>query len=289
MYKFLILICLFFAASTDAKGIDFDTLDKMPILEALPTELRGAAPVEQRGTEYRKFLAPSVKINVGNGSGSGTIVFYDKKENLAYVASCGHLWNPGVLNAEEALKKKLKCKVIAFYQNDSKLEEVKSYDADVIFYSYIDGQDTSLVVFKPDWVPNYFPIASKKYDYNIGSYLHSCGCDHGSEVAHYSVKTLELNQDVVTIENSPRPGRSGGGLLDDNGYYVGTCWGTQYVDGSGKGFFTPLSSIHNFWSKQKGYEFLLNQKPNNILAKNIPIKDRTEKQRTYTPDYILAP
>ena len=81
--------------------------------------------------------------------------------------------------------------------------------------------------------------------------------------------------DLVSEQNSPRPGRSGGGLMDDNGYYIGTCWGTQYRDGTGKGYFTPLSVIHKFWSKQAGYNFLLEQKQIIGNAKQIKINDRS--------------
>jgi cytidyltransferase-like protein len=182
----------------------------------------------------------------------------DKVKNIAYVATCGHLWNQGVMNADEGKKRNIKCKVITWYHNDLKLDSPKSYESTVIFYSYINGQDTGLITFNPDWEPNYFRLGSKNYNYIAGQYAHSVGCDAGTEVAHYEIKMLGIEgADLVSEQNSPRPGRSGGGLMDDNGYYIGTCWGTQYRDGTGKGYFTPLSVIHKFWSKQAGYNFLL--------------------------------
>lgn len=290
MYKVLFFLIISTLSSTCfSQEIKKHPLDNMPIMGSLSPELRGYSPLEQRGLEYKKFLSPSVKIEVNGASGSGTIVYYDRTKNLAYVASCGHLWNNGVMSAEEGKIKNMKCKVKVFYKNDEKLSEVETYKANVIFYSYTQEVDTSLVTFSPDWEPSYFVIAPINYNYKINSIAHSCGCDGGSEVAHYSVKIKEINEDLITSNNSPRPGRSGGGLMDDSGYYIGTCWGTEHIDGSGLGFFTPIKDIHNFWSKQKGYEFILNQSPKKILAKIIPIKDKNSTQGKYSIDYILAP
>lgn len=270
---------------------EIDPLDKMPILEPDPIGIRvGEAPIEQRGIEFRQFLSASVKISVNGASGSGTIVYYDKAKNLAYVASCGHMWSSGVVSAEDAKKKNITCKVITWYHNEQKLDKPRTYNANVMFYSYVSGVDTSLITFTPDWEPNYFPVAPVNYEYVKGQHVHSLGCDGGSEVAHYDIEIIGLfDNDLVTYRNSPRPGRSGGGLMDDNGYYIGTCWGTQYRDGSGRGYFTPLSAIHGFWSKQKGYEFLLKIQPLGSEAKKIPIVDRTQDQGSYKPDYILLP
>lgn len=279
---------LVFANSQDFGHVD--PLDKMPIQEKIPVNFQANEPIANRGEEYRKFLSASVKIDVGMGSGSGTIVYYDRAKNLAYVASCGHLWDEGIMTVEEGKKRKIKCNIIVWYHNNKKLEQPKSYPADVIFYSHVDGQDTSLVVFKPDWEPEYFPIAPRTYRYQINKMYHSCGADGGGEVAHYDVQFLGLQDgDIVTFKNSPRPGRSGGGLMDDKGYYIGTCWGTQFRDGSGKGFFTPLSAIHRFWSSQAGYEFLLKQKPPTTFAQKLPIVDRNSVQQNYPKDYILLP
>src|SRR5690606_24051907 len=129
-----------------------------------------------------------------------------------------------------------------------------------------------LLKFKPDWVPDYFPIASTDYDIKIGSKQHSTGCDLGNEVAHYEVEVVGTRgSDLVTRNNSPRPGRSGGGLLSDDGYYIGTCWGTSDYSGTGVGYFTPLSSIHDVYSRN-GYEWIL--EVGFGLANQIPIRDQ---------------
>ena len=262
-------------------------IDNMQLVKPIPLhrtiELYGA-PVEQRGIEYRKYLSASLKISVNYGAGSGTIVFYDKPTNTAYVASCGHLWQPGSLSASKAKEKKITCKVITWYHNDTKLESPKIYDAELIFYSFVNGCDTSLISFHPDREPNYFPIAPKDYVYKEGGMVHSIGCDAAKEVAHYNVEILRLEGlNLVTVRNSPRPGRSGGGLIDNNDYYIGTCWGTTDLDGSGQGFFTPLSVIHDFWSKN-GYSWLLVGSD----ARRIKIIDGLNK-KLISDDLILVP
>jgi len=295
----LSLLCFASWGATTAQDIppsqkpfaDVAPLDNMPILEAGVFGNEGRKPVPQRGAEFRRFLAPSCKIAVGNGSGSGTIIHHDEATNIAYVATCGHLWASGIVDQEEAKKKKIKCKLIFWYHNDKRLDAPRQYDAEVAFYSFIRGQDTALVTFKPDWKPEVFPLAPANYKYEKGKHAHSVGCDAGSEVAHYDIVMLGLEyDDLVTDDNSPRPGRSGGGLMDDEGNYIATCWGTQYVDGSGKGFFTPASVIHKFWSKQKDYAFLLAQKPNvSGGARILKIVDWAGSKEEFRPEYILLP
>lgn len=266
-------------------------LDNMPLVRggmSVSYHETGIAPIEERDEIYRKWLSPSIKISVAGASGSGTIVYYDSYTNTAYVATCGHLWPHGKMSAEEGKKRNLTCKVITWYQNEKKLETTKVYEAKVLFYSYVTGADTALISFNPDWVPNYFPIASKDYEYKEGVRVHSCGCDGGDEVAHYDVEIIGLQgNDLITFRNSPRPGRSGGGLMDDE-YYIATCWGTESYSGDGKGFFTPLSVIHEVWSKN-GYDFLLRIPPGGSTARSLPVVDRNNYQQEYSNEYILLP
>lgn len=278
---------------SDTHIVETDPLDRMPIVGGGygAVEVSQAPPVEQRDEKFRRFLAPSVKISVSGASGSGTICYYDPVKNLAYVATCGHLWNNGVMTAEEGLRRNMTCKVIIWYQNATKLAQTKEYDAKVIFYSHRSGCDTGLISFQPDFAPAYFPIAPVNYNIPPGSHQHSLGCDGAREVAHYDVEIIgPQGNDLITKYNSPRPGRSGGGLLSDDGYYIGTCWGTSAKDGSGIGYFTPLKVIYEFWRQQKGYEFLLEQKPGGGLgARQLPIINRIGPPTVFPPEYILIP
>ena len=58
--------------------------------------------------------------------------------------------------------------ILRNYQNDIKLAEPKTYNAKVIFYTYMPDADTALVTFEPDWRPNFFPIAPIDYKYKEG-------------------------------------------------------------------------------------------------------------------------
>ena len=300
MKKFLSALLLFtlviFAGrGTIAQPLQLDIqeihpLDNMPLVKpkSIMEDYHGVAPSEQRGEEYRKWLSASVKISVSGASGSGTIVYYDSVNNTAYVATCGHLWDNGVMSANEGKRKNLTCKIITWYHNETKLVNTKVYDAKVIFYSHISGADTALVTFQPDWVPIYFPIAPVNYEYKKGVHANSCGCDGGREVACYDIEIQGIQgNDLVTRLNSPRPGRSGGGLMNGE-YYIATCWGTSNYDGSGSGYFTPLNVIHAVWSKN-GYDFLLKVSPGGSVARQLPIIDKNNPQAEYPKDYILLP
>jgi hypothetical protein len=243
----------------------------------------------ERSKEYIKYLSVSLKIISSNqdgscSTGSGSIVYYDSAKNLAYVASCGHFWNSGVFSVGKCNQKG--CSVVSYYQNEKKMLTPRTYPAEVIFYSNVRGQDTSLITFSPDWVPKYIPIAPVNHKIEKNKPYHSLGCDAGSEVSHYKVIYIHKNEykDLITRENSPRQGRSGGGLFDEN-FYIGTCWGTSLEDGSGEGLFTSLEIIHNFWSQQEDYKFLLNVKRKSILK----IIDRNNSQKEYKEDYVFSP
>lgn len=283
-------------------------IDNMPIVEDHPCAHLGTkqTPIEDRGPEVRQYLAASLKISVTMGSGSGTIVYYNPTDGYAYVQSCGHLWR-GTMSPDNGSRRATRCKLTAWYHNQEKLPTEKTYDAEVLWYSNDRGQDSSLSRFKPDWQPEFFPVAPDDYPLPAGTHLHSCGCDGGKEVAHYDVevvgerpavshdfdrfsltwiaRNLEWD-DLVTKGNSPRPGRSGGGLMTTDGYYVGICWGTSDKSGNGIGLFTPLKTIRSM-NQQNGYDWL--NKVQHGLARKIPIIDHNNRQGEYRKDYIPLP
>lgn len=263
---------------------------RMPLVEdkdPITANLWWGAPQEDRGPEFRRFLSVSLKISVQGAAGSGTIVYFDQSTGEAYIASCGHLWS-GNRTADEVKRSPVDCKVITWYKNDVKLQQPQEYPAQVLFWSNTRGYDCSLLKFKPDWVPNYFPIAPLDYAIPAGSHQHSVGCDGAREVAHYDVEIVgPRGDDLITTKNSPRPGRSGGGLLSDDGYYIATCWGTSDTTGGGGiGYFTPLSSIYSIY-KSNGYGWICGI--DNFLAQKIPVLDRNNPQGTYNKNYVPIP
>jgi hypothetical protein len=248
---------------------------------------RTGAPNAQRGAEFRRYLSASVRIGTGGSYGSGTIVHYDRKTGWAYVASCGHLWS-GNRSAQQLKKSPKSATITVWYQNNKKLSSPKNYRAEILFWSNTRGYDSSCLRFRPDWIPNVFPIAPENYNISVGSKQHSLGCDHAKEVAHYEVEVVGIRGlDLITRRNSPRPGRSGGGMLSNDGYYIATCWGTSAYDGSGTGYFTPLSSIHKIF-RQNGYEWLLGA-GRSFPARRIPIKDWMNPNTQYPGDFIPVP
>lgn len=260
---------------------------EMPIVTDDPYShlAHGGAPIEQRDEKFRRWLSVSLKIQVSNASGSGTIIYFDPRDGYAYVQSCGHLWN-GNMTAEEGKSRKVTCKVITWYKNEKKLDSTQTYPAEVLYYSNTRGRDCSLLRFKPDWEPIYIPIAPADFQFKENMRLHSCGCDGGRECAHYDVRYLGMRgDDITTTENSPRPGRSGGGLMTDE-VYVGICWGTTDTSGNGNGFFTPLKVVREY-NEKNGFGWLNEVGIN--WARQIPIIDRNGPQGQYPRDYIPLP
>lgn len=289
----IIILDLFFQKKSDPIiGIVTPAPDiiGMPIVRDTDPKTIGlfwGRPQEDRSSEYFKYLASSVKISVRGGSGSGTITYYDPTTKEAYVTSCGHLWS-GTRVADELKSNPISCQVTIWYQNQTKLPTPQEYPAQVLFWSNKRGYDSSLIKFKPDWIPEFYPIAPIDYQIVPGSHYNSCGCDGGREVARYDVEIVGYrDNDLITTKNSPRPGRSGGGLLSEDGYYIATCWGTSDTSGEGGiGYFTPLKSIHQVYGNN-GYGWLCNIQQ--ILARKIPIIDQNNPQQKYPNDYVPIP
>jgi hypothetical protein len=280
--SFLLLSCNFVYSAQEKQH------DNMPLVisNRLPVA-QFKAPIPQRGEEFREYLSVSVQIDADHAYGSGTIIYYDEKSNTAYVASCGHLWD-GNMRYEESKSKNKNCQIIVWYHGDKKLEAPKKYKAKILFHRNERGYDISLITFKPDWKPDYFPIAPESYEIKSNSRYHSLGCDNGKEVAHYDIEIIDINKiDIVTRFNSPRPGRSGGGLLSTDGYYIGTCWGTSDYSGKGYGYFVPIEHVIEQYKKEN-LEWLVHvSRPSS--ARKIPIVDINNSQGQYLEEYIPLP
>jgi hypothetical protein len=240
-----------------------------------------SAPTPNRDESVKRWLIPGVRVRVPGAAGSGTICHYDRNTNTAYVISCAHLFNRGDTKAT----------IEVFYKNDKKLDTPAKFDAKVVSFKvgyYAD--DISIMSFTPDWtLSTWFPIAPVNRSISTGETYFSVGCDGASEVACYFVKPMGIDGSFLsTKENSPRPGRSGGGLIDKDGWYVGICVRTSDVSGNGTGYFVHLKTIHDYLNANN-LSFLLSvQRPNDLL-RMIPIVDRNSQQGTYPPDYIPVP
>jgi hypothetical protein len=246
----------------------------------------GYSPIELRDESVYKYLTCEFRIeNKGVCFGSGTLCYYDLKTNTGYIISCGHLFRGG----EKTVF------IDTWYKNGVKLTSPARYTAEIIGYSPpIDsgGDDISFLKFNPDWVPSsWFPIAKIDATPPPGTHLFSMGCDGAREVAAYNVVVVGMEgRDLITKENSPRHGRSGGGLVTPDGYFVGIVWGSSDpYNGTGTGSHVPLEKIYPF-AKKLNLNFLLTgEKPSINLARQIPIVDQNGPQKDYPADYIPLP
>lgn len=253
-----------------------------PIYRGMPLESECALK-EQRDEQYQKLLRVSVKVSVQGGAGSGTICHYDPIEGWAYVLSCGHLWSG---NKDYDPLSSSFATITVWYHEEGRLNTPRSYEAQALFWSNERGYDVSLLRFRPDWRVSYAPIDSE-YEYKEGVALNSMGCDGGKEVARYHVVTKSTEgRDLVTELNSPRPGRSGGGLLTDEGSLVGICWGTSDTSsGNGVGYFTPLPAVEDVLARN-GHSWILEAFSN---ARSIPIVDHDNAEAKYDRHYLPLP
>jgi len=242
---------------------------------------------EERGEEWIHWLAPSVRI----GGGSGTICYFDPETKWAYVITCGHLFGgTGRWTYEDAKRQPRSTTVEVFYHNEKKLDEVRKYKAEVLCYErfYQGNWDVGLIRFKADWdIEWYLPIGPKDIKLEKGKMYHSLGCDGRSEVAHYLVEYIE-EQDtsgsvtqIKTQKNSPRGGRSGGGVFTDEGELIFIC----SRSGNGYGYWTSLNQIHKLLEREKEFTYLLHvPRPWDIL--NLPVFDLNGKQRPVPKAYV---
>lgn len=239
---------------------------------------------EQRDQQFSKLLSLSLKISVRGASGSGTICHYDPESGMAHVISCGHLWS-GNMEHDPKANRFPEASVIVWHKNSKRLDSPETFPAEVLFWSNDRGYDVSLLRFRPDWAPEFAKIDGN-HILKRGDSLNSMGCDGGSEVARYEVVFEKTNDiDIITSKNSPRPGRSGGGLVNEHGNLVGVCWGTSDVSsGKGIGYFTPVSAIREVFHRN-GYVWLLEL----FEFKSIPIVDRDNPSTRYGKDFIPFP
>lgn len=248
-------------------------VDGMPIVKApLPPIYKTALPNAKVDSRYVYYLQCSVQITyqINNMAsiGSGTICHYDYETNEMYIVSCGHIFED-----YSKVKNKPEINVITFYKNNIKLETPESFSAELLCYDKYE--DISFLKIKSDWEPSHwFPIGPANYGLKEGDILESTGCDGGDPPAAYTVeiaKDIESGNNIVTKNNSPRPGRSGGGLFSKEGYLIGIVWGTTVEDGSGYGFYVPINRIHEYMKKNQKVSWLINATHQWQVMYKIPI------------------
>lgn len=280
--KKLLLALLLLVLPSLAQG-QTHPLDNMPLVPTNKYGSNNLAPEEKRTESVHYYLQSSVRVVNRNNSGSATICYYDKEKNTAYLITCGHLFSgtstPGQANRT--------CEVEVYYKNNVKLDKPQKFPAKVICWD--NSEDIGFMSFQPDWeIENYFSIAPVDYKINPGDVFESTGCDHAEEVASYTVEVtdgIETGRNLVTKNNSPRPGRSGGALLSPDGYYLAIVWGTSDYSGNGVGYYVPLRRIHAYAAKHPETAWLLKVGNSGFLGQ-IPVvslDEPTQFPRGFVP------
>lgn len=236
-------------------------------------------PHPLRGSDVSDFIAPGCRLKYNGYGGSGTLIYYDKIRREAWVLSCGHLFTRmggRQFSSRDAITYPLNCQLECFYENSLPLSLPKTYSASICFYRYTKTSDLSLVKFSPEGEPDYFRIAP--LDRDEPDVIWSVGCDHLGDIACYEVEHWDDSDNMlVTRWNSPRPGRSGGGLIGDNMSLVGVCCRTSDVSGTGVGYFATLQQIHDALNEE-GFGWLLSV-PESHKYRQMPLN---RIGRTYT-------
>ena len=226
---------------------------------------------EERGPEFKYWLSSSVRVgcSIRQGAGSGTMVYYDEDRGEMYVISAGHLFMPGKVDRNSVV-------VDIFYHNSEKLPTPERYRAVLLCSIYQDLlYDVALLKFKPAWKnPKFISIAPLNYKLQEKTWYHSVGCDEKSAAAHYLVMYLGKQErqgviELITQFNSPRHGRSGGGLFNDE-FVIGVC---SRIIGNDVAAWTSLEQIHRFLNDNK-YNFILED---TMLVRRIPIINKSGK------------
>lgn len=269
MRYLLLFLTLMLFLQSDLMARGYVPFDRMPLV---PDESPGRGfgdPVPKTDKNVWFYLQASVRILNGSVCGSGTICHYQVSTNTAYVISCGHLFNGNKIPSGRPES----CKIEVFYKNYSKLPKAESFNANVVCHS--SSEDISFLTFNPNWRPaTFFPIAPRDYQIKSGDWFESTGCDGADETAAYSVMLDGSDQsNLRTVSNSPRPGRSGGGLLSSDGYYLGVVWGTSDYSGNGYGYYVPLKRIHAYANQFPETAWLLRLAGTQNLINSIPVVD----------------
>lgn len=187
--------------------------------------------------ESNKWSSLVVRVE---SSSCGTLVHYDG--TWAYVIGCGHPFT----DEKEVL-------IETFHQKQGR------YQGELLFHKWDGGiHDISLIRFKPDWVPKVAKIPEPNFNPDPGrgkeADYHSVGCDGYTVPTDYIVRFLWRERRVngleqLCCEGKAMGGRSGGGLLTDDGTLIGIASRTS----RNRVYYSSFTQIYRL---DKKYHFI---------------------------------
>ncbi len=203
-----------------------DSLEKAAPSGWLSINRAGAQPLLQKLPQSpgRQLLRATVRIELRDSSGisygSGTIIH--AQQQRALVATCGHLFRES--------QGKTPVHVDVYYPGGVKrvVGRVLIYDA--------NKYDVALLTIPFDGGITPIPLAAKPAP-SVQQRVISAGSNGGAKPTLERTVINSLNRyegpDNIQIHGAPAGGRSGGGLVDQNGNLIGICNAADHEDNEG--------------------------------------------------------
>ncbi len=184
-----------------------------------------------------RLIEATVKVAVqdadGVSAGTGTVV--DARDGEALILTCGHLFRSS--DGKGPI-------TVTLFQAGPTGAEVRS-TATGRLVDFDLERDLALVSFQPNVTVRPIPIAQEETALIPGAAVTSVGCNHGQNptVVATQITAIDRYQGSPNIEaaGAPVEGRSGGGLINDQGQLIGVCFA---ADPQGnEGLYASLPSI----------------------------------------------
>lgn len=201
-----------------------------------------------------RAVAATVRISNRSERTEGTGVIIDDKGGAIYVLTAAHLVGSG-----DRLE-------ISTFSEKSYPRPVKTYNKGEVVLRVRDIRDVALIrIASKDRAPAVMPFCPAQRLPSEGPFeALSVGCG----TSKIPMSLLEKVSKEKKIRRPPSletarfwevdvgqtPGRSGGPLLDKDGYLIGLASGTS----EGRGYYTHAAEIHN-WLKKSKYKFLVEE------------------------------
>lgn len=271
------LLKVLFASASLALGLDLlDELETdfpiqtiVSVPEAPPFFAQGLTPLADRVAGAATYMEPTCQVVYKGMWGSGTVIRSDAIGGDVWVLSCGHIFTgvSGRMSAKECARVEPRCDLTFFYRGGVRLAKPERRPGTLVFY-HCDGMDDVSLIRSSAFGGGFRSVGLAPPGYRLarGTRLHSPGCDGGGEVADYrsvywrGLRDAGGQAGYVTVENSPRPGRSGGGLMTREPYLVGVCCRTSEIGGRGLGYFMTLDQVRSAL-RSEGFGWLAGPPP----------------------------